>query len=188
MYHGPGVQVVALVPAAGPGAAADHGGDARHHRVVHLLRADEVDVRVDAAGGGDEPLARDDLRARADDDVDAGLHVRIAGLADAGDAPFLEADVGLDDAPVIDDERVGDDGVGDVFGDALALAHAVANHLAAAELHFFAVDSVVALHFDDELGVAEPHAIARGGAVHLGVGAAVDAGHGSFPMICASKP
>ena len=57
---------------------------------------------------------------------------------------------------------------------ALALPHAVANHLAAAELHFFAVDRVVALHFDDELGVAEAHAIARGGAVHFGVGAAVD--------------
>ena len=135
-----------------------------------------MDVRVDAAGGGDEPLARDDLRARADDDVDAGLHVGIAGLADAGDAAVLEADVGLDDAPVIDDERVGDDGVGDVRGGALALAHAVADDLAAAELHFLAVDGVVALDFDDELGVAEPHAIARGGAVHLGVGAAVDAG------------
>jgi hypothetical protein len=34
-------------------------------------------------------------------------------------------------------------------------AHAVADHLAAAELHFLAVDRVVALDFDDELGVTE---------------------------------
>ena len=37
---------------------------------------------------------------------------------------------------------------------ALALAHAVADHLAAAELDLFAVDGVVALDLDDELGVA----------------------------------
>ena len=46
------------------------------------------------------------------DDVDARLHVGVAGLADAGDAAVLDADVGLDDAPVVDDQRVGDDGVG----------------------------------------------------------------------------
>ena len=44
--------------------------------------------------------------------VDAGLDVGIAGLADARDAPVLDADVGLDDAPVIEDERIGDDRVG----------------------------------------------------------------------------
>jgi hypothetical protein len=43
---------------------------------------------------------------------------------------------------------------------ALALAHAVADHLAAAELHFLAVDGVVLLDLDPELGVGEPHAIA----------------------------
>ncbi len=50
------------------------------------------------------------------DDVDAGLDVRVAGLADAGDAAVLDADVGLVDAPVVDDQRVGDDGVDGAFG------------------------------------------------------------------------
>jgi hypothetical protein len=49
--------------------------------------------------------------------------------------PPLRPHVGLDDAPVVDDERVGDHGVGDLGREALALAHAVADHLAAAELH-----------------------------------------------------
>jgi hypothetical protein len=83
-----------------PGAAADHGGDAGHQRLVDLLRADEVDVAVDAAGGDDHAFAGDDLGAGADDDGHAGLDVRVAGLADGGDAAVLEADVGLDDAPV----------------------------------------------------------------------------------------
>ena len=48
--------------------------------------------------------------------VDARLHVRVAGLADAGDAAVAQADVGLDDAGVVDDQRVGDDGVDGALG------------------------------------------------------------------------
>ena len=109
----PGVQVVALVPVAGPGAAADERRHAARERLVHLLRADEVDVRVDPAGREDQALAGDRFRRDADDHSvrHAGHHVGIAGLADAGDAPVLDADVGLADAGPVDDERVGDDAV-----------------------------------------------------------------------------
>ena len=111
MCHGPGVQVVAAVPVGRAGAAADHRGDAGGERLLDLLRADEMDVAVDAAGGEDLALAGDDFGARADDDVDAGLHVGVAGLADRGDAAVRDGDVGFDDAPMVDDQRVGDDGV-----------------------------------------------------------------------------
>ena len=63
---------------------------------------------------------------------------------------------------MIDDERVGDHGVGRVLRDALALAHAVADHLAAAELHLLAVHGEVLLHLDPELRVGEAHAVADG--------------------------
>ena len=66
----------------GAGAAAQHGGDAGHQRLLDLLRADEVDVGVEAAGGEDLAFAGDDLGAGADDDRHARLDVRIAGLAD----------------------------------------------------------------------------------------------------------
>ena len=79
---------------------------------------------------------------------DARLDVGIAGLADAGDAAVLDADVGLDDAPVVEDHGVGDDRVDRRCRDALALAHAVADHLAAAEFHFLAVDRVIPLDLD----------------------------------------
>ena len=59
--------------------------------------------------------------------------------------------------------------------DALRLAHAVADHLAAAEFHFFAVGREVAFDFDDELGVGEADPVAGGRAEHFGVGAAADA-------------
>ena len=58
-----------------PGAAADHRRHARGEGRPELLRADEVDVGVDAAGRGDQPLGGDDLGPRADDQlrVDARL-------------------------------------------------------------------------------------------------------------------
>ena len=185
MWRAPGVQVVALVPVAGPGAAADERRDAAGERLVDLLRADEVDVRVDAAGGEDQAFAGDRLGRHADDHArrHAGHHVRVAGLADAGDAAVLDADVGLVDAGPVDDQRVGDDAVERLgVGDAGRLAHAVAQHLAAAELALVAVDGVVALDLGDEAGVAEAHAVAGGRAVDVGVVLARDAvRHGRSP-------
>ena len=138
--------------------------------MLDLLRADEMDVAVEAAGGEDLALARDDLGAGADDDGDAGLDVGIAGLADGGDPAFLDRDVGLDDAPVIDDQRIGDDGIDRALpvGD-LRLPHAVADHLAAAELHLLAVGGEILLDLDDEIGVGEPHPVAGGRAEHVGI-------------------
>ena len=125
-------------------------------RFLDLLRGDEVDVRVDAAGRQDLALAGDDVGARADDDVDARLDVGIAGLADAGDAAVLDADIGFDDAPVIEDDHVGDHQVGHLGGETLALAHAVADDLAAAEGDFVTVDGAVLLDLDDQFGVGKP--------------------------------
>jgi hypothetical protein len=156
----------------GTGAAAQHGGDAAHQRFLDLLRADEVDVGVDAAGGDDHAFAGDDLGGAADRHRHAGWMSGLPALPMAGDQAVLDADVGLDDAPVVDDHGVGDDGVHHVGAHALRLAHAVADHLAAAELHLLAVDGVVALDLDEQLGVGQADAVAHGRAVHFGIGLA----------------
>ncbi len=157
------------------GAAAEHRGDAGHQRLVDLLRADEMDVGVEAAGGEDFAFAGDHLGAGPDDDGDAGLDVRIAGLADGVDVAVLEADIGFDDAPMVENERVGDDGVdGALLVGDLALPHAVADDFAAAELHLFAVGAEILLDLDDEIGVGEPHAVAGRRAEHVGVDRAAD--------------
>ena len=64
------------------------------------------------------PLPREDLGRRADHQrrVDAVHRVGVAGLADADDAPVADADVGLDDAPVVEDHRAGDHEVGRALG------------------------------------------------------------------------
>ena len=155
------------------GAATEHGGDARHQRLVHLLRADEMDVGVEAAGGEDFSFAGDDLGTGTDNDGDARLDVGIAGLADGRDAALFQADVGFDDAPVVEDQRIGDDGVDRALlvGD-LALPHAVADHLAAAEFHFLAVDGEILFDLDDQIGVGQPHAVAGGRPEHVRIGRA----------------
>ena len=51
-----------------------------------------------------------------------------------------------------------------------ATGPAVADHLAAAEDHFLAVDGVVLLDLDDQFGVGQADAVAGGGAVVPGVG------------------
>ncbi len=69
---------------------------------------------------------------------------------------------------VVDDQRIGDDGVDRALGARhLALAHAVADDLAAAEFHLLAVDGEILLDLDEEFGVGEPHLVADGRAEHL---------------------
>ena len=114
MFHSPGVQVVARVPSAGPVPPPIMRGDAAVERLPGLLRTDEMDVRVDAAGGEDAMLAGNDLGGRPDLQTrrHAVLDVRVAGLADGDDAAVANADVRFDDAPVVDDDGVGDHEVG----------------------------------------------------------------------------
>ncbi len=152
------------------GAAAEHCGDPGHQRVIDLLRADEMNVGVEAASGEDFAFAGDHIGARPDDDGDVRLNVGIAGLADGRNLSFLDADVGFDDAPMVEDQRIGDDRVDRArpVGD-LRLPHAVADDLAAAELHLLAINREVLLDFDDQVGVGEPYPVTFGRAEHVGV-------------------
>ncbi len=160
------------------GAAADQRGDAGVKRVGNLIRRDEVDVGVDRAGGQDVPFAGEHLGGRADFQArrDAVHHARIAGFADRRDAAVPDADVGLVDAGRVDHDDRRDHQVRRTGLPARRrrLAHAVANHLAAAELRLVAVDGPVALDLNDQIGIGQADAIARRGTVVVGVGAAIE--------------
>jgi hypothetical protein len=80
--------------------------------VFDLLRADEMDVAVETPGGKDLALAGNDVGAWTDDDGDARLDIGIASLADGADVALLDRDVGLYDPPMINDQRIGDHGIG----------------------------------------------------------------------------
>src|SRR6266481_366440 len=165
MCHGPGVQVVALVPAAGPVPPPSM-------EVMPDISASSICCGQMKWMWVSKPPAVRIFPSPAITSVPGPMTMVIPGLADRGNPPVLEAHIGLDDAPVIENQRIGDDGVDRALavGD-LALPHAVADHLAAAELHLLAVDGEILLHLDDEIGIGKAHAVAGGGAEHVGVGA-----------------
>ncbi len=177
MFHLPGRAGRRVSAVRGARAAADHRSDAAGQCVLDLLRADEMNVGVDAAGGDDAAFARDDFGRRADDHAgrDALLNAGIAGVAEADDAPILDPDVRLDDAlHGVEHERVGDDQVERLrIGCRRRLSHAIADHFAAAKFHFVATRArfrdQIPLDFDEQLGVRQPHLIAHGGTEHLGI-------------------
>src|SRR5262249_24945458 len=156
------------------GAAAQQRRQPGGDRGFDQLRADKVDMTVDTARGDDQVLAGDDLGAWADDQlrVDARLDQRVAGLADADDPAAAGADVALDDAPVVQDDGVGDDQVEGRLGDRRRqrrLALVVADDLAAAELHLLAVGGEVFFDLNNQFGVGQADAVPRRGAVVAGV-------------------
>ena len=147
-----------------------------------------MDVTIVTAGREDRALAGDRLGRRAD-----GHRVALAGLevgknraksilnagisrvANADNATALDADVGLYDAEFgVENQRVGDYHVKrfGVLGQG-RLAHAVADHLAAAELDLVAVAGAlgdeVALDLDEQISVAQTHLVAGGRPVNFRV-------------------
>src|SRR5205814_7112481 len=115
-----------------------------------------MNVRVDATRGQYQTLSRQDIRADADHKprIDAVHDVRITRLADSVDASSLDTNVSLNDAPVIEDQAVGDDEVRDVQC-SRRLSHSVTDGFASTEFDFLPVHCVVRLDLDDQVGIRQ---------------------------------
>ncbi|KAI3488240.1 hypothetical protein L1887_47779 [Cichorium endivia] len=149
-------------------AAADERRDSRGERLLVQVRTDVVHVRIDRSRRHNVLFARNHLGARADHEVrvDTIHDGWIARLADAHDVAGADANVRLDDPPPVDDQRVDHHHIQHRrIAPARRLAHAVADHLAAAELELVAVDRVVLLHLEPQRAVGQPHAVAHRGAI-----------------------
>ena len=164
-----------------PGAASHHGGDATGQGCFDLLWADEMNVRIDAAGREDVAFTGDRFGSWPHHDGHPFLGVGVACLPDSHDAAVLQADIRFDDAPPVENQGVGDHRVNGACGPGcLGLAHAVTNDFAAAEFHLIAVNGVVLLDLEDQFSVGESDPVACCGAIGLGVGLAGNAvGHES---------
>ena len=173
MFQGPGVQVVALVPVAGPGAAADHRGDAAD------ISASSICCGQMKWMCASMPPAVTISPSPAMTSVPGPMTMSTPGWTSGLPAlpmPTMRPSLMPMSALTMPQWSTISALVMTVSTTsacaALALAHAVADDLAAAELHLLAVDGAVALDLDDQLGVGQAHAVAGGRAVHLGVGAA----------------
>ena len=141
-----------------------------------------MDVGVDAPGREDVSFPGDRFGARAHHDRHPGLGVGVPGFADADDAAVLQTNIGFDDAPPVEDQGIGDHCVDGTAGSrGLGLAHAVADHLAAAELHLVRRRTVKSFSTSRISSVSARRSLSPVvGAVGLGVGLAGNAiGHGS---------
>ena len=133
-------------------------------------------MAVDGTRGQDLAVAGQHLGRRPDHQV--GVHavhrVGVAGLAERHDPTVLDADVGLDDPPVVQHDRTGDHQVRRALRrGAQRLAHGLADDLAAAEDGLVAGEArpagQVVLDLDEQVGVGQADAVAHGGAVERGV-------------------
>ena len=127
---------------------------------------DEVDVAVDRAGRGDEAVAHDRLRVRADRQVDAVADGVVAGPADADDPPVLDADVRLDRAEDrVEDERPRRRPHRAPSRDAPTLGRPRPDRLGVAPDRLVAGGLAVLRHADPQVGVAEADPVVRRRAV-----------------------
>ncbi len=132
-FQAPGVTVVALVPSAGPvpppisvvmplpRASGSWVGE-----IMCTWQSMPPAVRISplpAITSVEGPITRSGWTPSHD--------VGVAGLADRGDPAVPHADVGLDDAPVVEDDRARDDQIGRPRGPACdRLPHRLADDLA----------------------------------------------------------
>ena len=93
-----------------PGATAKHCRDSTGERLVDLLRANKMNMRIEATGRHDMPLGGNHLSTCTNHHTfgHASLNQWISRVADAGDASILDSDIRFDDAQ----DRVNDGGIG----------------------------------------------------------------------------
>ena len=132
-----------------------------------------MNVGIDSARRNDFSFAGKHFGPRADNHSGrhAAHHVGIAGFADSRDAAVANPDVRFVNPHVIHDQRVRNHQVEyPVRGHGRGgLPHAVADHLAAAELGLLSGDGQILFDFNEQVGVGEAHAVARGRPVEVGV-------------------
>src|SRR5205085_2638543 len=78
-------------------ATTEHRRDSTGERVLDLLRADEMNMRVDRSRGDDAPLSCDDFRGCANHHSHGHtmLDSWITRVSDADDSPSLHANIRL---------------------------------------------------------------------------------------------
>ena len=138
-------------------------------------------MAVDTPGGDDQMFAGDHLRACAHDQgrIDARHRVWIARLADLDNTPVSDTDVPFDNAPVVNNDRVGNhqierasDASAAVSRGRTALPHTITDDFAAAEGDFIAVSGEVMFDLDNQFGVGQPQPVTGGRAIQISIGAA----------------
>src|SRR5882724_6673769 len=155
------------------GTAAEHRSRTVGQRLIDLLRRDEMNMTINCPGCNNQIFAGNNLGRRTDNQlrIDTRHRIRVAGLPDLHNPPVSDANVCLDDSPIIDDECIGDHQVQHarrtVSYSATTLTHPVAYHLSAAKGDLVTISRKVLLNLDDKLCIRQSYTVARSGPVKV---------------------
>ena len=91
------------------GSATKHGGHAGHQCFINLLRTNKVDMRINTTGSKNMALTGKYFSPRANNNINITLSIWITRLTYGKDTTIFDAHISFNDAPVIDDNRIGND-------------------------------------------------------------------------------
>jgi hypothetical protein len=97
-------------------------------------------MRINATCGYDRALTRQYFSTWANHNIDTRLHIRIASFTNRCYATCLDTNISFDNAPMINNQRIGNHQICGFGTGSLALALPITDHLAAAKLHLIAVN------------------------------------------------
>ena len=130
--------------------ATNHGGSACCKCLRDLVWADKVDMRINCASGDYHAFASNHFRARTDDNRNAWLDIRVTCFTYARNQAILDANICFNNpGHGIDNQGIGNHGIGAISTHTLALAHAVTDDFTATEFHFFTEYGKVLFDFKD---------------------------------------
>ena len=145
-------------------------------------------MAINPACRDNHALCGNNLSARANNNGNRGLNIRVARFSDSANAAVLNADIGFYNPPPINNQGIRKYSIGTVFTHSLRLTHTITDYFATAELHFLSVDCEILLYAGEEFSISESDPITDGWSKHFGIGLTRDFHESSLPITFALKP
>ena len=143
-----------------------------------------MDMHIERTGGQHMAFTRNNLGRNPHDEI--GINTRhnigITRFANTGDAPIFNPNIRLVYPRIINDKRIGNHEIQrPILRHTRGLAHTIAQHLAPAKFAFIAINCIIILHFNDEMGIAQLNAVSPCGTVHTGISDSINLRHLESP-------
>mmetsp|Transcript_21868 Transcript_21868/g.61967 ORF Transcript_21868/g.61967 Transcript_21868/m.61967 type:complete len:462 (-) Transcript_21868:448-1833(-) len=169
-------------------AATKHRGHTTGNRILNLLRANPVNMRIDTTGSQNQLFTSNHICGSPNNHVwiHALHHVWISSLSNTNDTVPLDTNVGLEDTrDRIHNECIGNDRIQSICRvDTRGLTHSFSQGFTSSKFTFVAVFGQIIFDSNLEIGVSQHHTISCGGTVHIGIGAAFNDKGSSLGNLC----
>ena len=129
------------------GAATNHHCNAGHQGFIYLLRANKMDVCIDASGGKNLSFAGNHLGSRTNKDGNTILNIGIACFADGLNPAFFDGNICFDNAPVVQNQCVSNHQIRCIGTTELTLPHSIPNDFTTTKLNLVTIAGIVFLDF-----------------------------------------